>query len=186
MTRRVDEKGRRIVSGFKAVQVFDVSQTEGEDLPEVCTRLEGEDVTGAYGRLLTVAHSIGFTVEDAELPGSVNGDCVHDLHCIRLKVRNSPVQRVKTLAHEIAHAILHETFEDRALAELEAESVAYVVCSGLEFSSDDYSFGYVAGWAGGGDSAIGAIKASGSRIQQTAENILSRLEIASAASGAVA
>src|SRR5439155_16495252 len=101
-----------------------------------------------------------------------------ELRRIRVEVRNAPAQRVKTLAHEIAHAILHEGFTDRALAELEAESTAYVVCSALEVAADDYSFGYVAGWAGGGDEAIGAIKASGNRIHQAADTILSGLEAA--------
>jgi len=135
MTRRVtegdatDEDGKRIVSGFKAVPVFDVSQTDGASLPEVCSRLQGDDTSGAYAQLIAVAHGLGFIVEDAELPGGINGDCTHDLHRIRVDVRNAPAQRVKTLAHEIAHAILHEKFEDRAVAELEAESVAYVICS---------------------------------------------------------
>lgn len=61
----------------------------------------------------------------------------------------SPAQRVKTLSHELAHAMLHEGAPDRQLAELEAESVAYVVCSALSVDSGAYSFGYVAGWAGG-------------------------------------
>jgi len=59
---------------------------------------------------------------------------------------------------------------------LEAESVAYVVCDALGIQSDDWTFGYVAGWAGGGDEAIAAIKAVGTRIQRTADRILSGLE----------
>jgi IrrE N-terminal-like domain len=93
-----------------------------------------------------------------------------------VRASNSPAQRVKTLAHELAHALLHENHKDRALAELEAESVAFVVCSFLDVQSDDYSFGYVAGWAGGGDEAIAGLKAAGARIQQAANTILERLE----------
>ncbi len=67
---------------------------------------------------------------------------------------------MKTLAHEIAHAMLHGTYESRALAELEAESTAYIVCQALGIDSDDYSFGYVASWAGGSESAA-SIRTSG-------------------------
>ena len=110
------------------------------------------------------------------MPGSTNGDCTYELHRIRVEVSNSPAQRVKTLAHEIAHAILHEGFKDRRLAELEAESTAYVVCASLGINSEDYSFGYVATWAGGGDEAVAGIKASCDRIQKTAASILRSFE----------
>ncbi len=83
---------------------------------------------------------------------------------------------MKTLAHEIAHALLHEKFDSRALAELEAESTAYVVCQALGIDSGDYSFGYVATWAGGGEQAIPGIKASCERIQRTAATILRAFE----------
>jgi len=166
----------RVIRGFKAVPVFDAAQTDGEELPTVCTRLAGDDPEGLFGRLAGLATSLGFTVEDAELPGSVNGDCSHVEHRIRIEVANSPAQRVKTLAHELAHALLHESYEDRSIAELEAESTAYVVCQVLGVDSSDYSFGYVATWAGGGDKAIAAIKASCERIQKTAAAILQPFE----------
>ena len=156
--------------------VFDIAQTDGEELPSVCSRLDGDDTDGHYDQLCTVARSIGFSVEDHEFGGSTNGDCCHSEHRIRVETRNTPAQRVKTLAHEIAHALLHQKYDSRALAELEAESVAYVVCQALGIDSGDYSFGYVATWAGGGDEAQAAIKASGDRIQRAAEQILSTIE----------
>jgi hypothetical protein len=55
---------------------------------------------------------------------------------------------------------------------MEAESVAYVVCQALGIDSGDYSFGYVASWAGDDEQAIAGIKASGERIQKTAATIL--------------
>src|SRR5581483_11516878 len=158
----------RVIRGFKYVPVFDVAQTDGQELPSVCNRLAGDDPDGLYAKLVSVAHSIGFSVEDAEIPGSTNGDCSHELHRIRVEVTNSPAQRVKTLAHELAHALLHASFEDRKLAELEAESTAYIVCQSLGIDSSDYSFGYVAVWAGGSDQATAGIKASGERIQKSA------------------
>jgi antirestriction protein ArdC len=169
-------EGERIIRGFKWVPVFDISQTDGEDLPSICDRLDGDDPAGHYTVLVGVARSIGFGVEDHEFGGTTNGDCTHAERRIRVEIHNTPAQRVKTLAHEIAHALLHESFDSRALAELEAESTAYVVCQALGIDSSDYSFGYVATWAGGGDQAIAGIKASCERIQKTATTILRAFE----------
>ena len=141
----------------------------------VCHTLAGDDPAGIFARLIEFATSIGFTVEDAELPGSVNGDCTHELHRIRVEISNSPAQRVKTLAHD--HALLHEQFDNRALAELEAESMAYVICQALGLDTSDYSFGYVAGWAGGGEQAIAGIKGSCERIQKAAASVLQSFEV---------
>ena len=171
-----DASDDRVIRGFKWVSVFDVSQTDGEDLPTVCSLLDGDDVSGAYGRLLAFARGAGFQVEDATFADTRNGDCSHHLHRIRVAADRSESQRVKTLAHEIAHALLHESFDSRAQAELEAESVAYVVCATLGINSDDYSFGYVTTWAGGGDEARDAVKAAGARIQKTAEQILTTFQ----------
>ncbi len=60
--------------------------------------------------------------------------------------------------------------------ELEAESVAFIVCDALAIQSDAWSFGYVAGWSGGGDQAIAAIKSAGTRIQRAADRILTALD----------
>lgn len=185
MTRRVgeteDEAGEstplRVLSGFRPVPVFDVAQTDGEPLPaSPVERLRGEAPTAAYESLVAVAHSIGYAVEEDYLPGERNGDCNFVDRVIRVEVVNDEAQQVKTLAHELAHAMLHEGFTDRALAELEAESVAYVVMSALGVPSGQYSFGYLASWGGGGDDAIAAIKTAAQRIQQTADRILGSLE----------
>lgn len=166
----------RVIRGFKFVPVFDVTQTDGEELPSICDRLYGDDPKGLYAQLLTVARTIGFTVGDHEFKGSENGDCCHAQHRIHVETTNTPAQRVKTLAHELTHALLHEHYENRALAELEAESTAYVVCHAMGLDSGDYSFGYVATWAGGGDQAIAGIRSSCDRIQKTAAFILQSFE----------
>ncbi len=174
-----DETATKVIRGFKAVPVFDVSQTEGAELPEVCVRLEGEDEGRLFERLHTVAASIGFTVEDAADLGGANGVCTHDDHRIQVLASNSPVQRVKTLAHELGHALLHNPGQcrpDDAVLELEAESVAFVVCAATGIVSDDYSFGYVAAWCGGSDEALAAIKASGTRIQRAADQLICALQ----------
>jgi antirestriction protein ArdC len=171
-----------MVSAFRPAYVFDVSQTEGEDLPEVTHRLTGTDPDGAFQALIDVASSIGFNVEFSDSLGEVNGDCNHDLHRIRVNDGIEDKQRIKTLAHEIGHALLHgpetrQADSTRGLIELEAESVAYVVCSELGLDSGQYSFGYVAGWAGGGESASKMISSSAQRINMTARRILTELGV---------
>ncbi len=168
---------RRAVVGFRAVAVFDLSQTDGEPLPEIATRLVGDDHADAFQRLVQVATAIGYAVSIEELPGERNGDTTFDARRIRVRSDIALAQMVKTLCHELAHALLHDGFDGaRELAECEAESVAYVVCAGLGLDSSEYSFGYVAGWAAGADEAIKAITASGNRIQQAANTIIDALE----------
>ncbi len=158
---------------FRVVHIFDVSQTDGDSLPDHPShRLEGDRVDDAYTQLVGVAHGLGFIVEEEYLDGETNGDCNHAQHRIRVEVRNQPAQQLKTLAHEIAHAILHgDGIENRGQAELEAESVAYIVCGSLGLDSADYSFGYVAGW-GGGENVTNRIRQSGQRIQRAVQQIL--------------
>ncbi len=182
---RDEETGEeQVVTGaprnFRVAHVFDVSQTDGDDLPEApFQRLSGEDTTGSYTRLATVARSIGYTVEEDFLPAQRNGDCNFVDHRIRIEVSNEPAMQVKTLCHELAHALLHDPAGytgNRDLAELEAESVAYVVGDGLGLDTGAYSFGYVAGWSGGGAEAIRGIAASAQRISRAARQILDALD----------
>lgn len=175
-TRKADGEEHRPILGFRPVAVFDVAQTDGEPLPEVCRTLEGDDPAAGFGLLVDRAYRLGYTVERTELPGTTNGDCSFARRRIRVECRNDPAQQVKTLAHELAHALLHEGTDDRPLAELEAESTAFVVCHTLGLDTSGYTFGYVACWAGGGPEAVARIKASGARIQQAASVILDSLE----------
>jgi len=175
-TREPDGEERRPIYGFRPVAVFDIAQTEGDPLPEVCRNLEGEDPGAWFSSLQVRAKQLGYAVEPAELPGTTNGDCSHVRRRIRVESRNHPIQQVKTLAHEMAHALLHENIADRALAELEAESTAFLVCRSLGLDSGEYSFGYVAGWAGGGAEAVAAIGASGGAIQRAASTILDGID----------
>lgn len=172
-----EQSPARMLSGFRPVAVFDIAQTEGEPLPDgQAQRLRGCAPERTYEALVDVAERIGYAVQQDHLPGGRNGDCAFELRRIRVELSNDSAQQVKTLAHELAHAILHEHCTDRALAELEAESVAYVVCNRLGLDTDAYSFGYVAGWAGGGEQAIAAIKLAAGRIQHTAAEILTIAE----------
>ena len=97
---KTDEEQVKVIRGFKWVPVFDIASTDGEDLPTICNKLDGDDPAGLFAHLIEVANSIGFTVEDAELPSSVNGDCSHSEHRIRVEITNSPGSRTR---HERLH-----------------------------------------------------------------------------------
>jgi hypothetical protein len=172
------------IRGFKLVPVFDISQTEGPELADVVNKLSGLAPEGVFATLTEFARNIGFRVELPEtLESGANGDTTHSLGRIRVVASNSEAQQVKTLAHEIGHALLHDpevpvTKElTRGLMELEAESTAYVICAALGMDAGDYSFGYVAGWAGGAPEAVQGIKASTSRIQRATSAVLKTFEV---------
>lgn len=158
---------------YRVARVFDVSQTEGRELPAPVGEMPAEAPPQLLERLLALVPSLGFTVEFSELRAGRRGDCSHALRRIRVDQRLSPGPKVKTLGHELAHAILHgpEFTGSRELAELEAESVAYVVCQQLGLDSSAYSFGYVASWAGSGPGAAQQISRSGERILRAAAEI---------------
>ncbi len=158
---------------YRIARVFDVSQTEGQELPAPVGEMPAEAPPETLKRLLALVPSLGFTVEFTELRSGRRGDCSHALRRIRVDRRLSPGAKVKTLGHELAHAILHgpEFTGGRELAELEAESVAYVVCQQLGLDSSAYSFGYVASWAGSGTVAARQISRSGQRILRAAAEI---------------
>ncbi len=159
---------------FRVVRVFDVAQTEGDELPRPLAELTGEAPQAQLDRLLGRAADAGFAVEFMELRGGRHGDCSHALRRIRIDSRLGLAQTVKTLTHELAHMLLHggEFQGSRPLAELEAESVAYVACRDLGIDSSSYSFGYLASWAGGGPEAVRSITASGGRIAVAVDRIL--------------
>ena len=162
---------------FRVVHVFDISQTDGDELPDIpCHRLEGEGA--AYDELITYAQGLGFSVKVGELPGETNGLCDHLNKTITLREGLAAAQQTKTLTHEIAHAILHgpDVEASRSQKELEAESTAYIVCGALGIDSADYSLGYVADW-GGGEDATKRIRQSGQRIQQAAQTMLTALDV---------
>ncbi len=153
----VKKAGRwEIVTLYKVAHVFDVSQTEGKELPS----LGVDELTGdvdhfsiLYERLTSISP---VPVEVEDFPEAAKGYYSSEEGRIVVKAGMSQVQTVKTLIHEIAHAKLHdpanvpkEERKGRAQREVEAESVAYVVCQKLGIDTSDYSFGYLAGWSKG-------------------------------------
>ncbi|HVC40172.1 MAG TPA: ArdC-like ssDNA-binding domain-containing protein [Candidatus Dormibacteraeota bacterium] len=161
-----EEQIRRAVVAFRVARVFDLSQTDGVDIPQPVHTLREEAPGGALARLAERGVELGFEVQFTSLWGSRNGDCSHSLGRIRVREGLPPAHKLKTLAHELGHALLHgPDFQgSRALAELEAESVAYLACQEFGVDSSSYSFGYVASWAGGGPEAARLISATGGRI----------------------
>ena len=100
----------RVIMGFRAVSVFDVSQTDGEPLAELpCHRLSGDDPTGSYDRLRRFAHGLGYTVEEDYLPGEMNGDCNFALRRLRIEVRNDELLTAKSLPR-VGHVLPHDGF----------------------------------------------------------------------------
>lgn len=167
-----DETGKRVV-GFRSVAVFDIGQTDGDDLPEITSNLTGDGPSGAWTALVAFAGDLGYSVEVMPT-GEANGWCRHNDLTIAVKDTNGPAMQIKTLAHELGHALLHDGMasDGRALAELEAESVAFVVCAALGLDTGDYSFGYVTAWSRGDEAAITALRASAERIRGAAAKIL--------------
>jgi len=164
------------ILGFRVARVFDLSQTDGVELPQPVRTLTGGGSGVELARLAQRALELDFQVQFTSLWGSRNGDCSHALHRIRVREDLPPAHKLKTLAHELAHAVLHRPdFQgSRALAELEAESVAYLVCQELGVDSSDYSLGYVATWSGGGPEAARMISATGGRILRGRDAVLER------------
>jgi len=180
------ETGDKILIGYRDVSVFDVSQTDGDDLPEVVHKLNGDDGAEAFTALTKYAESLGFKVSVESIPGETNGYTAYNLKKVAVEESNSQLQRTKTLAHELGHVLLHnpdeqtpiglEIIKDRDHKELEAESVAFVVMGAIGFNSGDYSFGYVTHWAHDAENAHKGIKASAARIQRAAHKIIDSLD----------
>lgn len=172
---------RWAVRGFTVAHVFDVSQTEGEPLPDVGPRLlTGEGYADLYAALTAQVWAAGFTVERGDCQGA-NGFTNYASRTVRVRDDVEPQQAVKTLAHELAHVLLHSperiTYSaNRALCEVEAESVAYIVCANAGLVSDDYSLPYVAVWADGDPKVV---KATAERVVKTAQSVIDGLSTAS-------
>lgn len=165
------------VRGFKTVPVFDLAQTEGEPLATAPVGpLTGDD-QGLFEALKQFSEQRGWLVKLEPLNGP-NGVCRFRSHDIGVDSMLSPIHRAKTLAHEIAHSLLHDPSqykEHRGDMELEAESTAFVVLDHFGLDSGDYSFGYVAHWQQDND-AITQLKQVGQRIQSAAKQVIDALE----------
>ena len=172
-----DEEEERI--GFKSASVFDISSTyQIPDMEPV--QIGVSDLQGHienYKDFLHAFQSVCPVPVDFRLfDGDARGYYSDTEKIIVVQDGMTERQSVKTLIHEIAHAMLHtkeqlqECKKDRKQKELEAESVAYIVCEHYGFDSEDYSFPYIVGWVGTGFQDI--LKESMTVIQKTADQII--------------
>ena len=172
-------------TGFTTTTVFDVSQTEGRELPSLGVEALTGTVEG-YEKLLSALKSISpVPVSEGPLPPGVHGAYHHAEQRITLSPGMSEAQTIKTLVHEIAHAKLHALpveggiivgahEKDRRTREVEAESVAYTVCQYLGLDTSEYSFGYITGWSSGREQK--ELRASLECIRNTAAELIDGVE----------
>ena len=173
-----DETERvQVLTGFRVVHVFDISQTDGEELPDVTPRrLSGDIPKDLLDALEKRIAAEGFMLRrEAITRSSCNGYADFAAREVVIKEDLFGAQTIKTMIHELAHVLLHQesALSARAVAEVEAESVAFVVCRALGLDTSDYSFAYVARW-GGGDTEV--IAATAQSVISTAHDILGAIE----------
>lgn len=170
--------------GFKGTSVFDISQTDGEPLPErpMPVLLEGEAPEGAMDAVIELIEAEGFSFQYGPAMGRENGYTDYANKVVNITEGLSAAQSFKTAVHELAHAILHngesaevdqDARQHRGLAEVQADSAAYIACGILGLDASEYSFPYIAGWSGGDAKAIakaanGALKVA-DKVAQAVE-----------------
>ncbi|KKN84799.1 hypothetical protein LCGC14_0286120, partial [marine sediment metagenome] len=133
---------------FRPVHVFDVSQTEGDDLPAIANDLDGDDA-GLFSKLDAIAQQEGLSVDRAPGRGNgANGFYSSQRNLIWLKPESSPLMATKTLAHELAHHFAGHQMNGQCRDEQEtvAESAAYIVLGHYGIDAGSYSFDYLAAW----------------------------------------
>lgn len=196
MRKREDADGeeRRYISGFRLVSTFDVSQTDGDALPDDVSKpvlLDGEDPEGLFTSLVKIANENGYLIRFGPSERGENGYTSPSEKMIQISEGLSDAQRTKTMIHEVAHMLLHtdektlteDAILHRNVAEVEAESVAYIVANVHGMTTDAYSIPYVAGWSNGKTEQIAA---TADRVLKTAKQILAVTDPAEAAEEAAA
>ena len=180
----LDENGNeQTFMSFKLVPVFDVSQTNGKELPKPIYELEGtyEDYGNLYKSAKEVSEANGVPLSFSKDTKGSNGFYSVNNNEIVIKQGMSEQQALKTIFHEMAHSDLHnmeklqETPLKRSTAELQAESVAFVVASHYGLDTSEYSFGYLATWTddpNGLSDLEGQIKI----VQKEADSLISRID----------
>ena len=180
----VTEEKEVTIPAYKVVSVFDVSQTEGKELPDIAV----DELTGDVDRYkdffaaLEKTSPVPIAFENIE--GGSHGYYHLEDKRIAINEGMSELQTLKTAIHEIAHAKLHDIDlnapkdeqprVDRRTREVEAESVAYTVCQHYGLDTSDYSFGYVAGWSSGRE--LSELKSSLETIRSAAAEIINSID----------
>lgn len=176
----VMEKKEIIKPAFKTAYVFDVSQTDGRAMPQLTAELQGS--IKDYGTFFDgLKHISPYPIVFEDLTGNVKGYCSPKESKIVIKTGLSEMHTVKTAIHEITHAGLHSLKSDvpgeknsRSQKEVEAESVAYVVCKHYGIDTSDYSFAYVASWSS--DKELNTLKGSLDTIQKHSADLIDKMD----------
>ena len=181
----VTEEREIEIPAFRVVTVFDVSQTEGKEIPDIAV----SELTGSveqyqnFFAALEKASPVPIAFENIE--GGAHGYYHLEEKRIAIDEGMSELQTLKTAIHEIAHAKLHAIDKDapaieqadrpdRRTREVQAESVAYAVCQHYGLDTSDYSFGYVAGWSSGQE--LSELKASLETIRKAANELITDID----------
>ena len=183
--KTVMEEKEVTIPAYKVVSVFDVSQTEGKELPDIAV----DELTGDVDRykdfFIALEKTSPVPIGFEKITGGAHGYYHLEDKRIAIDEGMSELQTLKTAIHEIAHAKLHDIDlnapkdeqqprVDRRTREVEAESVAYTVCQHYGLDTSDYSFGYVAGWSSGRE--LAELKGSLETIRSTAAEIINSID----------
>lgn len=173
------EKVTVTVPRFRAVTVFDVSQTDGDPLPDISPAELKNEVNNYSAFLKAVEKASDVPINFIGIEGSAKGYFNVANNEISVAKGMSESQTLKTLIHEIAHSVLHNkdnggVFIDTKTKEVQAESVAFSVCSHFGIDTSEYTFPYVTAWAG--DKDLKTLRNSMDTIKDTASLLIHRIE----------
>ena len=182
----LDKNGKpEIVTFFGLVPVFDVSQTEGKEMPkaaEVKEQLTDLDYANLYRALMAIAKENDVSVRFEEMENNKHGYySVPENQIVLRSNEMNKAQIIKTFLHEMAHAELHHADNPqkenltRSTAELQAESVAYVVSSYYGIDTSEYSFNYLSGWSADKET-LADLEAQLDIVQQEAKSLMVRMD----------
>ena len=169
------------VPHFKAVTVFDIAQTSGKPIQTLAPELLTAAVQDFDSFMQAIQKISPVPIRFDEIDGNANGYYHNADKEIVIKKGLSESQTLKTAIHETVHAKLHDkeimeslgVEKDRLTKEVEAESVAYCVCSSFGLDTSDYSFPYIAGWSSSRE--MKEMKASMDVIRKTAGEMIDQL-----------
>ena len=181
----VKEEKEITIPAFKVVSVFDVSQTEGKELPDIAVDMLTGDVECFKDVFAALEKTSPVPIGFEKIEGNSHGYYHLEEKRIAIDEGMSELQTIKTAIHEIAHAKLHDIDPnapkeeqagrpDRRTREVQAESVAYAVCQHYGLDTSDYSFGYIAGWSSGRE--LDELKSSLETIRSTAAEIINSID----------
>ncbi|GAA2234114.1 hypothetical protein GCM10010413_36630 [Promicromonospora sukumoe] len=182
------ETAKSRMVGVRPAYVWDVSQTSGDPLPTqpAPALLEGEAPPGLWDGLAHQIQAAGFTLHEAPTAAAIDGanGVTHWLkRTVHVRADMDPAARVKTLAHELGHVILHDRDDvdavvHRGIAEVEAESFALMVAASHGMNTERYTVPYVATWASRvpGQDPVTTIQKTATRVRTAALQALEQLE----------